>query len=143
MFSIDREEIKMEVEGEMVRLAPSAGVGRRVRAIVVHPHRPPIIDWVGADYASMYCALGGPPERILLEEGVDLYCNEYGKLLALTANRALFEGDAEHPWDVVAGTFLVMGADEETGDQIDLNDEALAKYTKLFADPICTWGYRF
>ena len=111
--------------------------------MVVHPHRPPFIDWVGADYASMYCALGGPPEMVPLEEGVDLYCNEYGKLLGLTANRALFESEAERPWDVVAGTFLVMGADEETGDQIDLNDEALAKYTKLFADPICTWGYRF
>ena len=88
------------------------------------------------------CTARGPPERVALEEGVDLYCNEYGKLLGLTANRALFVGEEERPWDVVAGTFLVMGADEGTGDQIDLTDEALKKYFKIFEDPICRWGYR-
>jgi hypothetical protein len=142
MFAINREEIRTEVEGELTRLEAQVGLGQKVRVMVVHPHRPPIVDWVGTDYASMYCTLGGPPERVALEEGVDLYCNEYGKLLGLTANRALFVGEEERPWDVVAGTFLVMGADEGTGDQIDLTDEALKKYSKIFEDPICRWGYR-
>ena len=142
MLTSEREEIKREVEESLVQLKPQAGRGARIRAIVVHPRRPPAVEWVSNDFPSMYCMLGGPPEMVPLEEGVDLYCNEYGKLLGLTANRALFESEAERPWDVVAGTFLVMGADEETADQIDLSEAAVKKYTELFANPVCIWGYR-
>ena len=142
MLTSEREEIKREVEERLGQLKPQADRGPRVRAIVVHPHCPPVVEWVSNDFPTMYCILGGPPELIPLEEGVDLYCNGYGKLLGLTANRALFESEAERPWDVVAGTFLVMGADEETADQIDLSEAAVKKYTELIANPVCIWGYR-
>ena len=61
MFNIDREELKMEIEGELARLAPQAGRGYRVRALVVHPYCDPIVAWVPTDYAAVYCIVGGPP----------------------------------------------------------------------------------
>ena len=49
MFAINREEIRTEAEGELARLETQVGLGQKVRVMVVHPHRPPIVDWVGTD----------------------------------------------------------------------------------------------
>lgn len=95
MFNIDREELKMEIEGELARLAPQAGRGYRVRALVVHPYCDPIVAWVPTDYAAVYCIVGGPPEAVKLETGVELFRNKHGELLGLTGNCAIYDRNTE------------------------------------------------
>lgn len=135
MFNIDREELKMEIEGELARLAPQAGRGYRVRALVVHPYCDPIVAWVPTDYAAVYCIVGGPPEAVKLETGVELFRNKHCELLGLTGNCAFYDRNTEQQVGIAAGTFLVMGVDEVLDETIDLNDDALEKYTDLLMEP--------
>ena len=76
-----------------------------------------------------------PPEAVKLETGVELFRNKHGELLGLTGNCAIYDRNTEQQVGIAAGTFLVMGVDEVLDETIDLNDDALEKYTDLLTDP--------
>ena len=59
-------------------------------------------------------------------------CNEEGKLRGLPANRALRDEDG-HIYDVIAGSFLVVGLGEE--DFCSLSAEQIDKFEALFHQP--------
>ena len=59
-------------------------------------------------------------------------CNEEGKLNGLELNRAL-KDDRGRITDIIAGTFLVVGAGEENFDS--LTPEQMQKYKKQFRYP--------
>ncbi len=58
--------------------------------------------------------------------------NDDGKLMGLPLNRALRDEDGQM-YDVVAGTFLVVGLGEE--DFVSLSPELAQKYEKHFHQP--------
>lgn len=75
---------------------------------------------IGADYQGLI-------ELIGLEDGVDLLCNEEGKLLGLELNRSIGH-------DVIAGVFYVVGADGH-GNLTSLSEAQQKKYIKMFWEP--------
>lgn len=61
-----------------------------------------------------------------------LVCNNEGKLLGMELNRGLRD-DTGNLYDIVAGTFLVVGLGEE--DFTSLSPELIQKYTEQFRTP--------
>ena len=58
--------------------------------------------------------------------------NEEGKLNGLPLNRALRDDDG-HMYDIIAGTFLVVGLGEE--DFCSLNEQQIKQFSKLYKTP--------
>ncbi len=72
-------------------------------------------------------AVGGYIEAVGLDANATLVCNEEGKLIGLPANRQV-------GGDIIAGTFLVVGA--EDGEFCSLSDADTAHYAEQFAQPM-------
>lgn len=66
------------------------------------------------------------------EDPVAIVYNDDGKLMGLPLNRALWDEDGMM-YDVIAGTFLVVGLGEE--DFASLTPELAQKYEQLFHQP--------
>ena len=66
------------------------------------------------------------------DDPVALVCNDEGKLMGMELNRGLRD-DTGSLYDIVAGTFLVVGLGEE--DFASLSPELIQKYTERFRMP--------
>ena len=66
------------------------------------------------------------------DDPIAIVYNDDGKLMGLPLNRALRDEDGQM-YDAVAGTFLVVGLDEE--DFASLTPELAQKYEQLFHQP--------
>ena len=75
---------------------------------------------IGADYQGLI-------ELVGLEDGVDLLCNEEGKLIGLEWNRSIGH-------DLIAGVFYVVGADGH-GNLTSLSEVQQKKYIEMFWEP--------
>ena len=112
-----------------------------VTALVVEPGKIPCVREIGSDYRSLFCVLEGPIEGFTLDfDGVDILCNECGKALGLPSNRAILDSEGK-PCDIIAGTFIVIGAREDSEEYSSLTEEEIKKYYELFKDPVCRWRY--
>ena len=90
---------------------------------------------IGSDLESMQKIVGGSIQAIYpFEEPVALICNEEGKLLGLPLNRALRDKEGQI-YDVIAGTFFICGAPEDSENFTSLTDEQAAYWLKRFARP--------
>lgn len=88
-----------------------------------------------------FCILEGPIEGFTLDlDGVDILCNECGKALGLPSNRAILDSEGK-PCDIIAGTFIVIGAREDSEEYSSLTEGEINKYYELFKDPVCRWRY--
>lgn len=143
MIEKKNKDIMELIREEMARQYRHADEGRKVRALVVRPGRTPRMEQVSTSLASLRKLVGGPIEHAPLDGGeIVLVCCENGKVQGQPPNRALFRQGETRPYDVVAGTFLVMKEDLVLEDYADLPNEEADKYTKLFWDPVYRWGYR-
>lgn len=110
-------------------------------ALVVKPGELPCVKEIGTDYKSLFCLVEGPFEGFTLDyDGVDILCNQYGKVLGLPSNRAILDSEG-NPCDVIAGTFIVIGAPEDSEEYRSLTTKEIQKYYKLFWNPVCRWRY--
>lgn len=100
-----------------------------IRVLKVEPNKPPEEVTLKNDLADLQTAVGGLIEFLSLDssKGIDLMCNEEGKLIGLEPNRRI--GD-----DVIVGTFYILKCNRN-GESCSLNDEDIAKYKKRFAEP--------
>jgi hypothetical protein len=86
---------------------------KSMNVLVVEPEKTPYMADIGSDLKSMQDAVGGSIEAIYpFEEQVALVCNEDGKLLGMTLNRALRDENGEI-YDILAGKFFVCGLGED------------------------------
>ena len=67
-------------------------------------------------------------ECVHLDHGVDILCNDEGKLQHLKPCRRL-------EFDIIVGTFYVVGANKETGEFVSLTKEQADKYLAMFKEP--------
>lgn len=101
--------------------------------VVVEPGKPAYTKQIAFTLESLQREVDGYIEAIYpFEEQVAIICNEEGKLDGRALNRALRD-DAGHVYDVVAGTFLVVGVGKE--DFTALTPELLEKFTEYFRIP--------
>ena len=85
------------------------------------------------DLKALQQAVGGSiGASYPFEDPVAIVYNDDGKLMGLPLNRALWDEDGLM-YDVVAGTFLVVGLGED--DFVSLSPELAQKYEQLFHQP--------
>ena len=104
-----------------------------IEVLMVEPGQYPRVERIGSDLASLQKAVDGYIEAIYpYDDPVALICGEEAKLEGKPLNRALRDGSGE-AYDVVAGTFLVVGLGEE--DFASLSPELAQKYEEHFHQP--------
>ena len=86
------------------------------------------------DLKALQQAVGGSigASYPFADDPVAIVYNDDGKLMGLPLNRALWDEDGLM-YDVIAGTFLVVGLGEE--DFVSLSPELAQKYEELFHQP--------
>lgn len=105
----------------------------KMRAIKVEAHKSAVVVEIGNSLDDLQKAVDGYIEIIYpFSDAVGLLCNEEAKLNGLELNRALYDADG-NIYDIVAGTFYVVGLGEE--DLTDLTDEMTAKYLEIYKTP--------
>lgn len=105
----------------------------KLKVLMVEPQKEPCAVEIPAGLKGLQMAVGGFIEAVYpYEELVALICNEEGKLLGLDLNRALRDEDG-HIYDVLAGTFLVVGLGDE--DFTSLPDNLMEKFEQKFHTP--------
>ena len=101
--------------------------------LLVQPNAYPRVVQIGAALEDLQHAVDGDIEAVYpFDDSVGVICNEEGKLRGLPANRALRDEDG-HIYDVIAGSFLVVGLGEE--DFCSLSAEQIDKFEALFHQP--------
>ena len=104
-----------------------------MRVLVVEPGKHPIVKEIETGLEPLQEAVGGLIEAVYpFEEPVAIVCNEEGKLLELPLNRALLDENG-HVYDIIAGTFLVVGLTEDNFGSLD--DALLEQFQTRFRQP--------
>ncbi len=104
-----------------------------MRVLMVEPGKEAVETEIENSLEAMQAAVGGYIEMIrpYMDE-IALICNEEGKLEQLPLNRVLCDEETGQPLDVIAGTFFICGAPDDSEDFTSLTDEQLQKYRQKF-----------
>ena len=114
---------------EMLSAAERAA-SEKMTVLVVEPMKEPYVKEIDPDLHSLQAEVGGDIGATYpYSDPVALVCNDEGKLIGLDLNRGLRDENGEI-YDIVAGTFLVVGLGEE--DFASLSPELIQKYTEQF-----------
>ena len=97
----------------------------KIKCLVVEPVKKPSIQVIDNTLAAKQELVGGLIEVVHLSDTADLICNDEGKLIGLPANRIV-------GYDVIAGTFLVVGCEWDNENFVSLSDENIKKFTEEF-----------
>lgn len=105
----------------------------KLKVLVVEPDKEPYVKEIEAGYRALQQEVDGTIQGVYpFTDPVGIVCNDDGKWLGLPLNRALRDEEGKI-YDIVAGTFLVVGLGEE--DYCSMDTEMLEKYSKLFKNP--------
>jgi hypothetical protein len=105
---------------------------KTIKVLVVKPEETPVVETIEASLESYQKIVGGYIEVIYpFDDPVALICNEEGKIDGLPLNRAMYD-ESGNVWDIIAGTFLIVGADPSEEDFGGLNEELIDKYKRRF-----------
>ena len=138
-LDFDMAEVKAALEDpdkshadEMLSAAERAA-SEKMTVLVVEPMKEPYVKEINSDLHSLQAEVGGDIGATYpYSDPVALVCNDEGKLIGLDLNRGLRDENGEI-YDIVAGTFLVVGLGEE--DFASLSPELIQKYTEQFKTP--------
>ena len=105
----------------------------KIRVLVIKPEKTPYVKEIEPKLAAYQAEVGGYIQAIYpFDEPVAIICNEEGKLNGLDLNRALRNDDGVI-YDIVAGTFLVVGLGEE--DFTSLDDAQIKQFSEKYKTP--------
>lgn len=101
--------------------------------LIVEPMKEPYVKTIHTGLEYLQSEVDGMIEAVYpFEDNVGLIMNEEGKLEGLPLNRGLFDEEG-HLYDIVAGTFMVVGLTEDNFGS--LTAEQIAKYTEVYKQP--------
>ena len=104
-----------------------------IKVLLVEPEKHPRAVEIGTELADLQKAVGGYIETVYpFDENVGLIMNEEGKLEGLPLNRALRDDEGKI-YDVVAGSFLVVGLTEDGFGS--LSPDQMTRYEVKFHSP--------
>lgn len=104
-----------------------------MKILRVQPLRRPEVIEIKHTLDNLQKEVGGDIEAIYpWEDNAAIICNEEGKYLNLPLNRALKDQNG-NIYDIVAGTFLIVGLGEENF--ISLTDKQIAHYRAMYSVP--------
>ena len=105
----------------------------KMTVLVVEPMKEPYVKEIAPGLHSLQAEVGGDIATAYpFSDPVGLVCNDEGKLIGLELNRGLRDEHGEI-YDVMAGTFLVVGLGEESF--TSLTPEQVQKYMEHFKQP--------
>lgn len=106
---------------------------KTLSVLIVEPQKKPYAKEIGGDLKSLQHEVGGYIQAVYpFREPVALICDEEGKLSGKDLNRALRDEEGQI-YDVVAGTFLIAGLEEENF--ISLTPEQMEHFMQYFQTP--------
>ena len=107
----------------------------KISVLVIEPKKRPYSKEVSLNLSSLEHEVGGKIEAIYpYEQPVAIICNEEGKLNGSELNRALRNKNGQI-CDIIAGTFLIVGADEDELDFTSISPEHMKQFKELFETP--------
>lgn len=105
----------------------------KISVLVVEPEKKPYAKEISSGLSSLQHEVGGYIQAVYpYEEPVAIICDEEAKLKGSELNRVLRDEDGKI-YDVVAGTFLIVGLDEE--DFASLTPEHMKQFKEKFDTP--------
>ena len=108
---------------------------KMLKVLVVEPNTMPRVEIIEDTLEAKQKVVGGYIEMIMPPSHKDdavIICNEEGKINGLPFNRLLsFENGI--PYDIVAGTFIIIRAPEDSEDFESLTDEQIEIYSRMYA----------
>ena len=106
---------------------------KKMTVLVVETRKKPYVKEIDTGLESLQHEVGGYIQSVYpWEEMCAIVCDEEAKLTGKELNRALRDEDG-HIYDVVAGTFLIVGLSED--DFTALTDEQIQQFSEKFAAP--------
>ena len=106
-----------------------------MQVVIVESKKKPVVQNIDGSLASMQQIVGGTIQAVYpFEKPVALICNDEGKLLNLSLNRALRDSSGAI-YDIVAGTFFLCAAPVDSDRFESLTDEQAQTYIERFAMP--------
>lgn len=105
-----------------------------ITVLVVEPEKKPYVKSIASGLASLQHEVGGYIQAVYPweDDPCAIICDEEGKLKSSQYNRVLRDKDGDI-YDVIAGTFLIVGLGKETFDSLEA--KYIRKYSELFAIP--------
>ena len=108
-------------------------INEKITVLVVEPGKKPYAKEISSELSSLQHEVGGYIQAVYpYEDPVAIICNEEGKLIGLPLNRAL-RGEDGQIYDVIAGTFLIVGLGEE--DFTSLTPQYMKQFKEKFDTP--------
>ena len=105
----------------------------KISVLVVEPEKKPYAKEISSGLSSLQHEVGGYIQAVYpYEEPVAIICDEEAKLKGSELNRVLRDEDGKI-YDVVAGTFLIVGLGEE--DFASLTPEHMKQFKEKFDTP--------
>ena len=108
---------------------------KKLKVLICEPLTPPRVAEIDATLEQEQEIVGGfidvhyPPAH---HDETCLIINDEGKIEGLPPNRPVFDEDGK-PYDVIAGTFIVVGAPADSDEFASLTDAQVEKYAKMYA----------
>ena len=104
-----------------------------MKVLRVEQYKAPFVKEIDPGLESLQHEVEGTVQAVYpFDDPVALLCNDDGKLLGLELNRALRDDNGEI-YDVIAGSFLIVGCGEEDFDS--LSEDMIGKYREIFSQP--------
>ena len=105
----------------------------KISVLVVEPEKKPYAKEISSGLSSLQHEVGGYIQAVYpYEEPVAIICDEEAKLKGSELNRVLRDEDG-HIYDVVAGTFLIVGLGES--EFTSLTPEHMKQFKEKFDTP--------
>ena len=105
----------------------------KINVLVVEPAKKPYVKEISPVLSSLQKEVGGYIQAVYpYEEPVAIICDEEAKLKGSELNRALRDEDGKI-YDIVAGTFLIVGLGEE--DFSSLSPKHMEQFKEKFSTP--------
>ena len=106
-----------------------------MRVLIVEPGLSPREAVIGKDLKSMQGVVGGwiePVSPPFHKDDAIIVCNDEGKIAGLPLNQPIRLEDGSI-YDVIAGTFFICRAPEDSEDFESLTDEQIDIYKRMYA----------
>ena len=105
----------------------------KISVLVIEPEKKPYAKEISSGLSSLQHEVGGYIQAVYpYEEPVAIICDEEAKLKGSELNRVLRDEDGQI-YDVVAGTFLIVGLGED--DFTSLTPEHMKQFKEKFETP--------
>ena len=131
----DSDDQKYHIMGNGTRAFAirSEVIPEKMTVLVVEPMKEPYVKQIDSGLRALQAEVNGDiAASYPFADPVALVVNDEGKLIGLDLNRSLRDDHGEI-YDIVAGTFLVVGLGEE--DFTSLSPDMIQKYTEHFKHP--------